>query len=194
VRPYFVAYTTTTVLFVCTAAVWAFMEIPQALKRRPNATSADRGSLLIIRVCAVVAIVIAGFAVARVPRAAIPDRAIAFGIGLALMWAGIGLRWWSFSTLGRYFTFTVMTSVDQPIITGGPYRAVRHPSYLGILLALTGIGAMYGNWLSLAALACVPLIGFVHRIHVEEAALSAPAGTAYTSYASGRKRLIPFFW
>ena len=32
----------------------------------------------------------------------------------------------------------------------------------------------YGGWLSLAALALVPLIGFIHRIHFEDVALTLP--------------------
>jgi protein-S-isoprenylcysteine O-methyltransferase Ste14 len=48
--------------------------------------------------------------------------------------------------LGHYFTFTVMTSANQPVITTGPYRVLRHPSYAGILLVLAGIGLSYGNW------------------------------------------------
>lgn len=193
-KPFFAAHPVATVLFVGTLAVWVAIEIPRALNRRPDAKQADRGSLLLVRLCGVVGGVTAALAVARVPAAAIPGAAVAFGIGLAITWAGIGLRWWSFRTLGRYFTFTVMTSADQPVVTTGPYRFVRHPSYVGILLILIGIGAMYGNWLSLAALALLPLIGLVHRIHVEEAALSATLGDAYTSYASGRKRLVPFVW
>jgi protein-S-isoprenylcysteine O-methyltransferase Ste14 len=96
--------------------------------------------------------------------------------------------------LGRYFTFTVMTSADQPVIATGPYRVQRYPSYAGILLILAGISLSYRNWLSLDALIFLPLIGFVNRIHVEEAALSATLGAAYATYASGRKRLIPFAW
>jgi protein-S-isoprenylcysteine O-methyltransferase Ste14 len=87
-----------------------------------------------------------------------------------------------------------MTSADQSVITSGPYRALRHPSYAGILLLLTGVGIMLGNWLSLAALILLPLIGFMNRIRVEEAALSGTLGEAYTSYARGRKRMIPFLW
>jgi protein-S-isoprenylcysteine O-methyltransferase Ste14 len=87
-----------------------------------------------------------------------------------------------------------MTSADQPVITTGPYRVLRHPSYAGMLLVLGGIGLSYGNWLSLAALVFPPLIGFIYRIHVEEAALSATLGAAYTTYASRRKRIIPFVW
>jgi protein-S-isoprenylcysteine O-methyltransferase Ste14 len=133
-------------------------------------------------------------AVAKVTVTAFPYSPVIFGLGLGVIWAGIALRWWCFRTLGHYFTFTVMTSANQPVITTGPYRILRHPSYAGILLVLAGIGISYGNWLSLAALIFLPLIGFINRIHVEEAALSATLGAAYTTYASSRKRLIPFVW
>ena len=61
-------------------------------------------------------------------------------------------------------------------------------------MILGGLGLGYGNWLSLAALTLVPLIGFIYRIRVEEAALSTTLGAAYTTYAAGRKRLIPYVW
>src|SRR5690348_8125841 len=192
-RPYFAGHPAATVLFACTIVVWLMLEIPQALKRRPEASSADRGSLLIVRVSMTVAFALAGLAL-RIPTASVGDGTVSFGLGLVMMWCGIGLRFWSFRTLGRYFTFSVMTSADQPVVTSGPYRFVRHPSYLGVILMLTGLGATDGNWLSLTALALVPLIGFIYRIHVEEAALSMTLGSAYTSYASGRKRLMPHVW
>jgi protein-S-isoprenylcysteine O-methyltransferase Ste14 len=116
------------------------------------------------------------------------------GVGLGVMWAGVGLRWWCFRTLGRYFTVTVMTSAHQPVITTGPYRVLRHPSYAGLLLAHGGIGLGYGNWLSLAALLALPLGAVLYRIRVEEAALSATLGAAYTVYADRRKRLLPWVW
>ena len=96
--------------------------------------------------------------------------------------------------MGRYFAFTVMTSAKQPVITTGPYRVLRHPSDAAILLILAGIGISFGNWLSLASLIFPALIGFINRIHVEEAALSATVGAAYAAYASSRKRIIPFVW
>lgn len=193
-RPYFATQSIPTLLFAGSMLVWLAFEVRQALVRRADATSADRGSLLVIRVVVGVAIISAAFATARVPGAAIPLPALALAIGLVLMWCGILLRIWSFRTLGRYFTFTVMTSANQRVVASGPYRFVRHPSYLGMILVLSGLGAMYGNWLSLAALSLMPLIGFINRIHVEEAALSATLGSGYTTYASGRKRLVPYVW
>jgi protein-S-isoprenylcysteine O-methyltransferase Ste14 len=95
---------------------------------------------------------------------------------------------------GRYFTFTVVTSRDQPVITTGPYRFVRHPGYLALIMVLTGIGVILENWLSIAALGLIPPVGIIYRIRVEENTLSATLGDACTSYASRRKRLIPFAW
>jgi protein-S-isoprenylcysteine O-methyltransferase Ste14 len=193
VKPTFAGHPGETALLIATLVVWLALEIPRALNRRPGATQVDQGSLNFVRLCAVAAAVVAAL-VARVPATAMPEGPVTFGAGLAIAWAGIGLRFWSFRTLGRYFTFTVQTSADQPVIATGPYRFVRHPSYTGIMLALIGVGTTYGNWLSVAAFAGFLLIGFVNRIHVEEAALSATLGDAYTSYASGRKRLVPLVW
>jgi hypothetical protein len=55
-------------------------------------------------------------------------------------------------TLGRYFTFTVQTSRDQPVITARPYRLIRHPSYAGLLMVIVAVGLFIGNWLSLLCL------------------------------------------
>jgi protein-S-isoprenylcysteine O-methyltransferase Ste14 len=180
-------------ILLCTLGIWAVIEIRQALNRRIEATNKDRGSLIIVRLCAVAGVLLAAWT-DKVDATALPYNAAIFGISLAVIWAGIALRWWSFRTLGRYFTFTVMTSANQPVITTGPYRLLRHPSYAGILLILGGIGLSLGNWLSLAALILLPLAGFIYRIHVEEAALAAALGATYTTYAGGRKRIVPLVW
>lgn len=80
-----------------------------------------------------------------VPAAAIRPGAVAFGIGLVILLAGLVLRGWSIMTLGEYFTGSVAVSSDQPVVTAGPYRVLRHPSYSGLLLIMTGIGLASAN-------------------------------------------------
>jgi protein-S-isoprenylcysteine O-methyltransferase Ste14 len=181
-------------LFTATALIWVIGELFQAVRRRPNAAHDDRYSLLLIRVGITAAMVLAGFSAARVAATAIPPSTARFAISLVLIWCGMGLRVWCFLTLGRYFTFTVMTSADQPVIATGPYARLRHPSYTGLVLALAGIGLYFGNWLSLLALIVLPLAAIIYRIYVEESALTIAFGQAYANYASSRKRLIPFVW
>jgi protein-S-isoprenylcysteine O-methyltransferase Ste14 len=118
----------------------------------------------------------------------------AVSIGLVLFWGGIFLRVWSFRTLGRYFTFTLQTSSDQPVITDGPYRAIRHPSYAGLLLIIMAVGVFIGNWWSLVCLTVAMAGGLVFRIRVEERALMQNLGESYRSYAATHRRLVPFVW
>lgn len=192
-RPAFASLPILSGLFFATLVIWALFELRQALNRRAGATSMDRGSLAVVRLSAVAGALLAAVLV-RVSATAFPATLAVFAVGLLLIWSGIALRVWCFQTLGRYFTFTVMTSPDQRVVDSGPYRLLRHPSYAAILLILAGIGLTYGNWLSLAALVVLPLAGFVNRIRIEESALSATLGNAYTTYASRRRRLIPFVW
>ncbi len=128
------------------------------------------------------------------PSATIGTETVAASIGLIVLWCGLGLRLWSFQTLGRYFTFTVQTSQDQPVISAGPYRVIRHPGYAGILMAVVGLGFTIDNWVSLVVLAGAIASGLILRISVEERALSRDLEGRYQSYAESRKRLVPFIW
>ncbi len=129
-----------------------------------------------------------------VPSAVVGSEGTTAWVGLVFMWCGVGLRIWSFQTLGRYFTFTVQTSEDQPVISSGPYRVIRHPGYAGILLAVIGVGFVVDDWASLAVITATTACGMIYRITVEEAALSRNLGGRYQAYAESRKRLVPFVW
>ena len=192
-QPYFYSSPAAAVLFIGTVIAWRVVEFRQSLRRRAEATGADRGTFLGLGACIAAAVGAAVLAL-RVPAAAIGSPGLVLAVALFTMWAGIGVRWWAFASLGRYFTFTVMTSVDQPVVMAGPYRFLRHPGYSGLELALIGLGLGFGNWISLASLALFPLLGLLARIRVEEGALSATLGDAYRIYANGRRRLIPFVW
>ena len=52
-------------------------------------------------------------------------------LGIAIMIAGIALRFWANRTLGEFYTRTLKTTVSQRVVMAGPYRSVRHPGYLG---------------------------------------------------------------
>jgi protein-S-isoprenylcysteine O-methyltransferase Ste14 len=87
-----------------------------------------------------------------------------------------------------------MVSPDQPVITAGPYRVLRHPSYTGLLLAFIGVGLAAANWISLAATFLLPLAAILWRIRAEERALLTVLGDRYIAYAAIHKRLIPLTW
>jgi protein-S-isoprenylcysteine O-methyltransferase Ste14 len=168
-------------------------------RRRTGVARLDHGSLLLVTVVTGLGIGGAFLLEANVPSATIgagaaPIRWLCFVAGVIAIASGSLARQWAISTLGRFFTLDVQVSDDQLVVTNGPYRWVRHPSYTADLLAFTGIGLALGNWLALLAAATLPLLGLLVRIHVEEGALLTNLGEPYRAYAKGRKRLVPRVW
>jgi protein-S-isoprenylcysteine O-methyltransferase Ste14 len=181
-------------ILVGTAAIWVALELRQSITHRPEGVKANWGSEILFRLIIGVGALVAGLLSGVARSATVRPAAVADWIGLVLFWSGISLRLWSFHTLGRYFTFTVQTSRDQPVITDGPYRLIRHPSYAGLLLVILAVGLFIGNWLSLACLTAAIAGGLVYRIRVEERALLQSLGDGYRKYAETHKRLVPFIW
>ena len=181
-------------LLVGIGVVWVVMELRQSITQRPEGVKASWGSEILFRLAVGAGAVAAALLARGAPAAAIRPPAVAAWIGLVLFCSGISLRFWSFRTLGRYFTFIVQTSRDQPVISTGPYRLIRHPSYAGILLAIVALGLFIGNWGSLISLTVATVGGLVFRIRVEERALLQSLGDGYRDYAATHKRLVPFIW
>jgi protein-S-isoprenylcysteine O-methyltransferase Ste14 len=181
-------------ILVGTAAIWVMLELRQSIIYRSEGVRASWGSEVLFRLNVGIGAVVAGVLPGVAPSATIRPTALADWIGLVLFWGGISLRIWSFRTLGRYFTFTVQTSRDQPVITDGPYRLIRHPSYAGLLLVFMAVGLFIGNWWSLVGLTVAIAGGLVFRIRVEERALMQNLGDRYRDYAASHKRLVPLIW
>ncbi len=139
------------------------------------------------------AAVLAAFAAAGVRAGAIGARPVAGLAGEAMIVAGAALRVWAMITLDCLFTFAVGIQSGHRVVRHGPYRAIRHPGYAGALVALAGIGVALGSWLSVLVLLAVPLLAFVIRIRVEEAALTAALGQEYADYARDTAALVPRF-
>jgi len=182
------------ILLIVTVVVSASAELRQLAKARPEATKVDWKDEIVLRVGVLAGVAVALLALFHVPAAAIRSTALAVWLGLIFVWCGVALRIWCFHTLGRYFTLTVRTSSDQPVIADGPYRVLRHLSCAGSLLVVAGIGCFFHNWLSLLAIVAGMTVGLVYRIRAEEGALVRGLGDRYREYAATRKRLVPYVW
>jgi protein-S-isoprenylcysteine O-methyltransferase Ste14 len=185
-----------TARVVLNISVGAFLvgEISQVLRVRPGATRTNFGAEALFRAMFFGGILLFPIGHAAAPAATIGGGPWIFTLGALVGWLGLLLRWWSFATLGRYFTVVLKTSEDQPVVDRGPYRVLRHPSYSGLLLAFVGYGLMDGNWLSTTCSVVIVLTALVYRIGIEERSLTAALGARYRDFASSRARLIPFLW
>jgi len=109
------------------------------------------------------------------------------------------LRWWSFITLGKFFTYNVGIRKEHKLITSGPYALLIHPSYTGFFASYAGLvytiaypfirGWPYIITFTLWAL------GLVFRVVNEEQSLKEHFGEAeWNKYTSKRWRFVPFIY
>ena len=114
--------------------------------------------------------------------------------GIVIMLFGITLRAWAFQTLGRFYTRTLRISEGQQVVQEGPYRHVRHPGYLGVILLWVGAGLATVNWIVAALVTLIFVMAYRYRIEVEERMLVASFGEQYAAYKEHTWRLIPLIW
>lgn len=115
-------------------------------------------------------------------------------VGLALIVGGLAVRIWAIRTLGRAFTCTVQIVDNHGLITSGPYRFVRHPSYLGAYLMFIGFPIFLHSWFGLAVAAACMGWAYALRIPAEERTLSAAFGQVWEKYSGQTNRLVPGIW
>src|SRR5947207_11784490 len=162
--------------------------------RSRTGTKQDRSTLRVVWLVIIVSVA-AGIYVARhLPAAALPHARSFAVVGVVLFVVGLLLRWWAIVTLGRFFTVDVTIEKDHELVERGPFRMVRHPSYTGLLLAFAGLALSLVNCACLLVMLLPIGAAFIHRMNVEENALSGALGPLYTDYMRRTKRLIPFIY
>ena len=177
--------------------VYLISELLLTVTRRSRSrtgTKQDRSTLLAVWLVIIVSVAAGIYVAKRWPSAALPHHRSFMFAGTALFVTGLFLRWWAIVTLGRFFTVDVTIEPNHQLIDRGPFRVVRHPSYSGVLLAFVGLALTMGNWAALLVI-LVPIgAAFVHRMNVEENALSGALGRQYFDYMRRTKRLVPFIY
>ena len=116
---------------------------------------------------------------------------------VALRWTGVAvgvpavaLGVWTFRSLGRNITDTVVTRREHTLVTTGPYRFVRHPFYVTTGLALVANSLTTANWfIALTGAAALALM--VIRTTTEEAKLVERFGDGYRRYMARTGRFFP---
>lgn len=85
------------------------------------------------------------------------------------------LRWWCIATLGPRWNARVITVSGLPLVASGPYRFLRHPNYVAVVVEGVALPALHGAWLTAAAFTVLNAALLTVRIRVEEKALAMAA-------------------
>jgi protein-S-isoprenylcysteine O-methyltransferase Ste14 len=97
----------------------------------------------------------------------------------------MGLIMWGRMALGRMYNVSSALGnrlyADQELVTSGPFALVRHPMYLGALIASVGGVLLYRTWSAVLVLAHEAV--FWVRAGREDQALEAEFGEAWRAYA-----------
>ena len=88
--------------------------------------------------------------------------------GICVFLAAKLLKWWAILSLGRFWSFHVLVLPGAPLVTGGPYRFMRHPNYVALMGEIAGVALMMRAPFTGTAAAIAFGALLVARIRVEE--------------------------
>lgn len=122
-----------------------------------------------------------------------PIRLAVFLPAIGLIGGGVALRVWGLIHLRHYFSELIVIRNDHKLITAGPYRYLRHPLHVGLLLQIAGFAVIAGLWW-VWLLALFAVVNTIPRERTEERTLRTHFGTDYDTYhrqTIGLTDLIP---
>jgi protein-S-isoprenylcysteine O-methyltransferase Ste14 len=114
-----------------------------------------------------------------------------FWLGAALTVAGILFAVWAREHLGRNWSRSVTIKQGHELITSGPYAAVRHPIYTGILAGFLGIAIAVSQVRGFIVFVLIFLVFWV-KLRMEEKWMRSRFGETYATYARQTAALVPY--
>lgn len=112
-------------------------------------------------------------------------------LGLFIVSVGIALVIWSAIHIRGAFLGEIEPKLDV-LVQNGPYRFVRHPVYLGMTIAFTGIPIALRSWLGLIAVFLLFLPSEIYRAKLEEKALESKFGSEWEDYTAQTGFFLPY--
>jgi len=109
-------------------------------------------------------------------------------LGFAFTLFGYYISLWSVIVRGKYAVSWKMPE-NHKLVTCGPYRYVRHPSYLGYFSMFFGLLFLWSNLFTLIPLLAIP--GYYSVALEEEKLLIRRFGTEYLEYQKNTGKFIP---
>lgn len=108
---------------------------------------------------------------------------------LAVALAAQALRYWAIHSLGPYWNVRVIVVPGETARASGPYRYLRHPNYLAVILEGIAVPLIHGAWITAIVFTVLNALLLSVRIRCEERALSMHC--SYQQRLGRRRRFVP---
>jgi methyltransferase len=117
-----------------------------------------------------------GLLVGALVEVLVADRPFYGWLGWPMLAFALGaqaLRWWCIVTLGRQWCTRVVVVPGLGTVTGGPYRFLRHPNYVAVVVEGFALPLVHTAWVTAAVFTVLNAALLRVRIRTEEQALTA---------------------
>ncbi|HSP19946.1 MAG TPA: isoprenylcysteine carboxylmethyltransferase family protein [Myxococcaceae bacterium] len=116
-----------------------------------------------------------------------PFPGVAGWIALGVVLGAQALRYWAIATLGWRWNTRIVVIPGAAPVTAGPYRWVRHPNYVAVVLEMLALPLVHGAWMTALVFSLGNALILRVRIRAEERALGEPWQQAF----AGLPRFVP---
>ena len=121
------------------------------------------------------------------------NNPLIFGLGLVFQAIGIFIGIWGILIMG-IGNFNIQPEVkSDSLITTGPYKWIRNPMYMAVILVYVPIVIQNFSWIN-ALVFIVLFIAILLKIYFEEQFLEERFGNNYLEYKRKTKSLLPFIY
>ena len=103
------------------------------------------------------------------------DRPFIPALGIVMLAVALAcqaLRWWVIATLGPRWNTRVIVLPGRPLVTGGPFRYLRHPNYLAVVCEGIALPLIHSAWMTAVIFTVANAALLVVRVRVENDALA----------------------
>jgi methyltransferase len=133
-----------------------------------------------------------GFLIGCVAEVWLCDRPFVRWLGVPCLIAAAlaqGLRYWTIATLGRRWNVAVVVLSGVPAVASGPFRFMRHPNYLAVIVEGVVVPLVHGAFVTAVVFSGLNAALLAVRIRCEERALREHC--SYGQRLGTRPRLWP---
>ncbi len=91
---------------------------------------------------------------------------------LVLVLVSQGLRWWCITTLGPRWNTLVVIVPGMPPVTSGPYRWLKHPNYVAVVVEGIALPLVGSAWVTALVFTVLNIPLLATRLRIENRALA----------------------